>query len=637
MGYDLYDVRDLWRTFGLKGLVRRAAWMFAKKAGVYARRPAPDAGLAGPLPVLSDAAVRAFYAARPDVAAQARAEAEALRAGRFTYFSARTFEMGFPPDWYRHPITGVAWPAVHWSRLSDNDPARGDIKWIWEPGRFGALWAFLRARAAGDAAAAEAGWALLDDFFAENPPYIGAQWWCGQETAFKVFAVLWWLGLTADDAAATPARTAAARRFLAAAERKIADGVAHALSQRNNHAISELAALAALAAWFPDRPGALRNSRRAERLLRECLADQFAADGAYSQQSFVYARLALQVLLWLRAAMRAAGRPFAHDAAIERGAAFIERHLDEAGGVPNYGPNDGARVFPLSSTAFGDFRPLVTHAAAAAGRSAAVGDGLWIEEALWFGLVPHTTPYAPADGVVLTASGYVVSRRAGAVLTLRAARHTRRPGHSDNAAPELRLHGEPLLLDPGTFAYTEPAPWNNGLDRARVHNTLSVQGRDQMRKRGRFLYTRFSDARAEVRERADGYEIVVRTHADAERAVAWTRRLMHADGALVMFDAARSPVSLPLVLHLNLAGTDWHNPEPGVWRRGDVELHIDAPGAAFATRVGDPNGTQGWYAPTYGWKVPCTAVEAALTAAGVAWRTTLTWSDAGRVSAAALR
>src|SRR5690606_7716177 len=72
----------------------------------------------------------------------------------------------------------------------------------------------------------------------------------------------------------------------------------YALSQRNNHAISEAGFLWGASALLRGLPRAERLRRRAERALNEAIRDQFLPDGSYAQHSPTYQRLALHVLLW---------------------------------------------------------------------------------------------------------------------------------------------------------------------------------------------------------------------------------------------------------------------------------------------------------------------------------------------------
>jgi hypothetical protein len=51
-----------------------------------------------------------------------------------------------------------------------------------------------------------------------------------------------------------------------------------------------------------------------------------------------------------------------------------------------------------------------------------------------------------------------------------------------------------LARDAGTYLYNGPPPWNNGLAGTAVHNTVTVDGRDQMRRAGRFLWVDWAQA-----------------------------------------------------------------------------------------------------------------------------------------------
>ena len=82
----------------------------------------------------------------------------------------------------------------------------------------------------------------------------------------------------------------------------------------------------------------------------------------------------------------------------------------------------------------------------------------------------------------------------GSWAYLRAARFTSRPGHADQLHLDLWWQGLNLAQDPGTYRYTAAPPWDNALASTLVHNTLSVDGREQMTRAGRFLYLDWAQA-----------------------------------------------------------------------------------------------------------------------------------------------
>jgi hypothetical protein len=77
---------------------------------------------------------------------------------------------------------------------------------------------------------------------------------------------------------------------------------------------------------------------------------------------------------------------------------------------------------------------------------------------------------------------------------VRAESYTRRPFQADQLHVDLWWHGLNLARDAGTYLYNGERPWNNGLAGTAVHNTLMVDGRDQMRRAGRFLWLDWAQA-----------------------------------------------------------------------------------------------------------------------------------------------
>jgi len=76
-----------------------------------------------------------------------------------------------------------------------------------------------------------------------------------------------------------------------------------------------------------------------------------------------------------------------------------------------------------------------------------------------------------------------------------------------------------LAQDAGTYLYNAPLPWDNSLTSCQVHNTVSVNGLDQMRRAGRFLYLDW--AQAEVDGKVSHYQ---------EDARSWRRLTAQHDG-----------------------------------------------------------------------------------------------------------
>ena len=218
-------VRTVLHAFGVRGLLRRLAYEAQFRTGVLARRLPVADGYDHLTPVTWQhrfdlAAIRAGYTAFPDAAElpeRLRTDVARLLAGRQTLYGALDVEAGWPPRWDTDPLSGTRWPRAHWTAVPDDAPHIGDIKDVWELSRLPATFPLARAYAAtGDESYPDAWWAMLEDWMAENPPNLGVDWRCGQETSLRAIAIQFGLSTFAASPSSTPDRISSAGRLLAA-------------------------------------------------------------------------------------------------------------------------------------------------------------------------------------------------------------------------------------------------------------------------------------------------------------------------------------------------------------------------------------------------------------------------------------
>ena len=372
----------------------------------------------------------------------------------------------------------------HWSAYEINPRLlssfllpHDDIKYAWEPARFG--WAFTLGRAyhlTTDERYAEAFWKHFEQFTAANPPYLGPHWMNGQEAALRLMALVWAAQVFEPASASSPERRLSLLKAIAQHASRIPPTLVYARSQNNNHLVTEAAGLYTA--------GLALGNRRWRDLgwhwLNRSFQSQIGGYGEYIQHSANYHRLMLQVALWADA-IKDTTWSQRTSRSLARASHFLFSILDPAAGrVPNLGANDGAMILPLSATTFDDFRPTV-QAAARAFLKTQISPGVWDELSLWLGLKPVPKTYEP---------GHYLSdnlRGKDSWAYLRASRFKSRLGHMDQLNLDLWWRGLNLARDAGTYLYNGPAPWDNPLVATRVHNTVTVDGRDQMTRGGRFL------------------------------------------------------------------------------------------------------------------------------------------------------
>lgn len=361
-----------------------------------------------------------------------------------------------------------------------------DVKRLWEPARFG--WAFTLGRAylvSQEEKYAETFWRNFEIFTESNPPCLGPHWMSGQEVALRLMAFVW--AAQAFDAApaSTPERKRRLAVSVAAHAARIPPTLVYARAQHNNHLLTEAAGLFTAGLALPDHPDAPRWRGLGWRWLNHGIQSQIDSYGEYSQHSTNYHRLMLQVVLWTNALVKKFDLRWPRQTmeAIGRSVHWLLSLLDsESGRTPNLGANDGAYIFPLAIPPFSNFRPVV-HAAARAFLDYDLPRGPWDEMALWFGVQargPKTLELPRYLGDQL------YGKQSWAYF--RTAQFNSRPSHADQLHFDLWWRGLNVAQDAGTYLYNAEKPWDNSLVAAFVHNTVTVKGRDQMRRAGRFLY-----------------------------------------------------------------------------------------------------------------------------------------------------
>src|ERR1700688_2784377 len=469
-------------------------------------------------------------------------EAEKVLAGELPYFGELSFQCGLPPRWFENPATGQkVSERLSWTQMRFASAAYGDLKFILEPSRFLFVYPLVRAHAlSGDERFPQAFWSAVEDWAQKSPPMHGPLWICGQECSLRILAWSFALHAFIHSPSTTSERVALLISMVAAHAWRIAQTVDYARSQRSNHLISEGVGLWTAGTLFPELREAQVWKNLGAHLLREALLDQITPEGVSQQHSFNYQRMIVHLLLWTVRLAEIQADPLGEEiwertqAALE----FMRPWVDEMSGfVPNYGSDDGSLIFPLTTCAYRDFRPMLQLGGAVLNRSA-LRQGPWDEAALWFGVTPAVTrrDRDKDEAVSISSCDETGDFRLGDKTSwalIRAGRYMRRPFQADQLHVDLWWQGINLARDAGTYLYNGPAPWNNGLAGTAVHNTVMVDHRDQMRRAGRFLWVEWAQASGKISsssgqsyaDRFDGWHDGYRTlGVDHHRTVQWLNR-----------------------------------------------------------------------------------------------------------------
>lgn len=564
--------------------------------------------------------------------------ADRLMDGYAEYFGVERDDM-VGPDWSWDPRTGRRAPT---DRYAFDVPYRdeaavGDVKQLWEPSRHQHLTVLAAAYAlTGEDRYAHRVADHLKSWWAANPPMRGVHWTSGIELGIRLVAWVWvrrlldgWPGAPAlfEDNPEALHQIRFHQRWLATFPSRG--------SSANNHVVAELAGQVTASCafgWFPESG---RWGRDALRALDLHLARNTFDSGLNREQASEYHGLVLELGLAAAVEADAAGMavPDSTWRVLVRMCDALAAVVDGGLRPPRQGDADDGRGYVLDGRGTDRWASLLATGAAL------------------FGALPWWPP-VPADDLATPLLAALARRRpavgrrparrphhfADAGLTiLRAAAEEGRPevwcrcdggphgfgsiaahAHADALSVEVRVGGVDVLADPGTYCYHGEPEWRAYFRSTIGHNTLELDGRDQSRSGGPFLWTRHARSRVLVaHDRPSGVSHWVAEHEGYGRD-AVHRRSVDLDtraGELRLVDevAAARPRPCRLALHLG--------PAVSAVLRGDrAELSWtaqDGPrtavlllpaGLDWTARRGATDPPLGWYSPGFGRREPATTL-----------------------------
>jgi hypothetical protein len=387
-------------------------------------------------------------------------------------------------------------------------------------------------------------------------------------------------------------------------------------SSANNHLIGEMSGLYVSAATWPVFDQSKTWAQLARHSLHQEIRRQYYGSGLNREQAFGYHVFATELLMLAALEGERTGSPFSVAyldglrRAVSSGLALTSRD----GRQPNYGDSDDGVALSLDAERPGvSWLPMVASAwlgglapdrnTPAATRAAA--------RLLLSGIRPPE-PHAPAiaspprtrafhdAGLFVMASGgegdeVICLADAGDLGYLSIAAH----GHADALSFTLSVGDEQLVVDPGTFTYHFDPEARAYFRGTRAHNAVVIDGEDQSRSAGPFLWTRKARAKVHNWQRTDRGAVLAASHDGYERLaspVTHRRTLVLDGGQLTIDDELEGSCVHDVEWRLHLA--------PGcqarlgaqvceiVGRRHRVSLQLDQT-LQWRALMGDAAG--GWY------------------------------------------
>jgi hypothetical protein len=634
--------------------LRRSARSRLERAGLGRAHPGAPAGRTG-APWVGELPRR--LDAGPYAAA-----ADRVLAGTFDVLALRGASLGFPPAWNVDPKTGTCAPLRFGKTLDYRSSALvGDVKYLWELNRHLELVTLAQAwHLTREPRFAEGCRRLIDSWLTECPYPFGANWCSSLEIAVRLvnWACAWQL-LGAEESVvfAGAEGTAFRQRWLASIYQHchFVSGHLSRHSSANNHLLGELAGLEVASLTWPLWTSSPRWLAQASGQLNAQALAQTHADGVNKEQALWYHASVADMLLLAGLIARANGRDpgRAYWLRTEKMVEFVASIMDCAGSVPGFGDADDGVLVRWAPLERGElWRSLLATGAVLFERAEfAAKAARFDEKSRWLlgdeaehtfarlaaePPVPGPLPlprFFPQGGYYLLGDAFDTPREvkivadAGPLGYLSIAAH----GHADALSFTLSAAGQPVLIDPGTYGYHSEPKWRRYFRGTRAHNTVCIDGLDQSRFAGSFLWLDHARTTVEAFE-PDGVRRA--RGAGGGSAAARERLVASHDGYCRLRDPVRHRRTIEYDRErFLLAVTDelacrgphgielnWHfAPQCRVALRGGavvaqvsgvrLTLEID-PRLECRLESGRETAPLGWCSPSYDVKVPATSVSA---------------------------
>ncbi len=544
--------------------------------------------------------------------------AERVCQHRFDLLGFVDLAYGNPIDWHLDAAHGKRSPLKPWYQVDYfSFDQVGDPKITWELNRHQHFLTLAKAyRLIGEEHYWQELQLQLSSWNQQNPVGLGINWSSALEVAFRSLSWLWVIHLLSDSEKGRQFRSECLPG-LAANARHIRRFLS-TYSAPNTHLLGETLALFAIAALCPEIPHSdeLRNSAW-EVLVRE--ADrQVLPDGLHFEHSIYYHVYALDMLLHgrLLASRNGIPVPKALDERILRMLEILAA-VAQCGAVPAIGDDDGGRLFdPLRNRSEHMLDPLATGAVLFSRSDFKAAAGRLTEEAVWLlgadairqwdALAAHSTPRSsqsfPASGI------YILNGHDDRDL-LHVCIHTGPNGqqisghvHADALSFSLILADSPLLIDPGTFIYSEASADRNYFRGPRAHNSIYIPGWQQPVPVGAFQWRAWPNVRVEswiCGKQGDLFRATRSAQGAGNSMPEHTRWLFRLPGSVLI---VRDVVHGRGVTEADLT---WHFAAQSRLQRGENRISIAAGKAQLALVADAGMGwseslVDDWQSPVYG-------------------------------------
>lgn len=425
----------------------------------------------------------------------------------YTYFSRRKLSLGKDFDWITNPETGYQYELKHWSKIVDLSKHAGDIKFVWEKARFSFLYDIIRYDYHFDKDCSKLVFSEIESFLAHNPINLGPNYRCSQEISLRILNWTFALYYYRNSKELTEERFNAIMNAIYWQLHHVYNNINFSrIAVRNNHALTETLMLFLGGILFPFLPDTKKWSVKGKKWFQEEVAYQIYKDGTFLQFSMNYHRVAIQLLTWgikLSEIHNSRFNSTVYNRA-KKSLYFLRQCQDnKSGKLPNYGANDGALFFKLTNDDYRVYTSQLNDLSAILFNEVSKKD----ESQEWYGVNnPNIITQEYNNLASFPLGGNFVINDDLTKTFIKCAQYKDRPGHADNLHVDLWLDGENYIWDTGSYKYNTTEEYSEFFPRCHGHNTVSLDGKDQMLKGSRFIWNYWTKkAKANLSEIDDSF------------------------------------------------------------------------------------------------------------------------------------
>ena len=413
-----------------------------------------------------------------------------IQNGVFTFFSKTKISLGKEYDWITNPLTGFKYDIhKHWSEIQDLSKEAGDIKYIWEKARFSFLYDVIRYDYHFNDDQSAYVFQEIEDFITKNPINQGPNYKCSQEISLRVLNWTFALYHYKDSPNLTEVLFQKIMHSIYWQIHHVYHNIYFSrIAVRNNHAITETLILYLSNKLFPFFPNVAKWSEKGKKWFEQEIAYQVYEDGTFLQFSMNYHRVVIQLLTWGIQLAKLNGDTFdkiVYERA-QKSLDFLDACIDPVSGeLPNYGSNDGALFFKLTNDDYRVYRSQLDDL------RAVLNDYMYFgsKSSLWYGIQPNQKKQVALPEISeFTKGGYYIIQEGNTKTFIRCGAYKDRPYQSDNLHIDIWIDGKNVLRDNGSYQYNTSKELINYFNGSEGHNTISIDGKDQMQKGDRFIW-----------------------------------------------------------------------------------------------------------------------------------------------------